>query len=125
MPWELDVWPNEYNFYFNSLDEIWSPSQFCYDVFSKVHNNVKLIKYPVEFNLPFLFDRKFFNLPENLVLYLLVFDLNSWIARKNPELAIKAFNKLSEEFSDIGLVIKMINFDINRDGKLLQLIENK
>lgn len=109
--WELSQFPKEWENAFLQVDEIWAPSKFCCDTFKKVSPvPVTLIPYGIEPAIDNNLNRTFFNLPDNVFLFLVMFDVNSTMARKNPISAIKAFKyAFSKENKEVGIVIKINN----------------
>jgi len=110
--WELSKYPSEWVKYLDKFDEIWAPSKFVCDTFTKaVSRTVYHMSLPVEAKIDFYLPRRYFSLPESSYLFLFYFDFRSYIARKNPFGILKAFEKLlslrPEE--DIRLVLKRIN----------------
>lgn len=112
--WELPEFPKEWRNAFKQVDEIWAPSQFCCDTFKKSSPvPVTLIPYGVEPDFDDNLNREYFNLPKNIFLFLVMFDVNSTLQRKNPLGAIKAFkNAFSKDNKDVGIVIKINNATI-------------
>ena len=54
-------------------------------------------------------NREYFGLPEDKFLFLVMYDSNSTIERKNPTGAIRAFRKAFKNNPDVGIVIKVNN----------------
>ncbi|WP_151733872.1 glycosyltransferase ['Paenibacillus yunnanensis' Narsing Rao et al. 2020] len=107
--WELPDFPDEWSESFNLVDEIWAPSTFVVDSIAK-KSPVPVVKIPhsIEVNIPDKRDREYFNLPKEAFLFLSMYDLKSYQARKNPQASIKAFQQtfLPDDLS-VGLVIKV------------------
>lgn len=114
-PWELSSMPRSWRFAFDLVDEIWASSQFLVDVFRR------LTSKPVVYMPPYVgiadsapFDRESLGLSRSDVIFLCMFDFNSYIARKNPLAAIDAFRIA---FPTTGgperLLIKTINGHAN------------
>jgi len=67
--------------------------------------------------------REYFDLDEEVHTFLTVFDCNSWIQRKNPMCAIKAFQKaFPKGQNEVQLVVKMMNSrkDLNEYKELMR-----
>lgn len=109
--WELAEFPKEWENAFKQVDEIWAPSKFCCGTFKKsAPVPVTLIPYGIEPDFDNNLSREYFHLPENIFLFLVMFDVNSTLQRKNPIGAIKAFKKaFSKENKKVGIVIKINN----------------
>jgi glycosyltransferase involved in cell wall biosynthesis len=91
--WELPVFPAAWADAFSNVDEIWAPSQFvaaC--VGAATNKNVRVVPYSVS-RSPLGRDvsRKYFGLPTDAPLVLVAFDFNSYMSRKNPLCAVRAF----------------------------------
>jgi len=107
---ELEDIPKFWHKRFKYVNEIWTPSNFCSDVFKKVSPvPVFTIPYGVEAVPNKNQKRKDFNLPDDKFIYLVMFDLLSSIDRKNPKDAIKAFVEAFPENDDVCLVVKINN----------------
>ena len=108
--WELEDFPDEWCKYFQMVDEIWAPSRFTAEAIAKKSPvPVQVIPYGICAE-PDGSGRAAFSLPENLFLFLCMYDVNSMMARKNPLGAIQAFKKaFGHRESGVGLVIKVNN----------------
>lgn len=109
--WELEDVPKESLTALKMVDEIWTPSEFTSNAFRKyTEKPVYTIPYHVTADTDPAYDRNSFSLPEDQFLYLILFDFNSTMLRKNPECAIRAFcHVFSPDNQDVGLVIKVNN----------------
>ncbi len=92
--WELDTLPDEALPFFDLLDEIWVPSNFCADVIAR-YSLLPVVKimHSVEVNTPDKFPRSAYNLPEDRFVILTMFDYHSTIERKNPIGVIDAYEQ--------------------------------
>jgi len=110
--WELPALPADMIREIARVDEIWVASEFVRDVFLRYTDKpVVVMPCVVEPEVDESVAREQLGLPEEgPVIYLVTFDANSTIARKNPYGAIKAFE---EAFgcgrTDVVLVIKVVN----------------
>lgn len=110
--WELPALPQEMIREIERVDEIWVASQFVRDVFLRyTDKTIHVMPCVVEPVADPDATRESLGLPgDGVVVFLVTFDANSTIARKNPYGAIKAFE---EAFGvgrrDVQLVIKVIN----------------
>lgn len=112
--WELSIYPQEWAKQLDRFDEVWATSKFVFDSVSKaVSRPVFHMSLATDVRLTSFLGHGYFGLPENSYLFLFYFDFRSWIDRKNPFAAIKAFEKVcaARPGADIRLVIK-----VNRPG---------
>ena len=123
--WELEDFPKEWTPAIDLLDEIWTPSEFTSDSIRKVTNKpVHTIPYNVTAHTDDKYDRKYFGLPEDKFLFLIMFDFNSTMVRKNPVGAIEAYKKAFDVNDDsVGLVIKTSNTDFDKIESVKKLLE--
>ena len=123
--WELEDFPKEWTPAIDLLDEIWTPSEFTSDSIRKVTNKpVHTIPYNVTAHTDDKYDRKYFGLPEDKFLFLIMFDFNSTMVRKNPVGAIEAYKKAFDGNDDsVGLVIKTSNTDFDKIESVKKLLE--
>lgn len=113
-PWELSNLPRSWHFAFDLVDEIWASSRFLMDVFQR------LTAKPVLYMPPHVgiadivpFDRESLGLSRSNVIFLCMFDFNSYVARKNPLAAIDAFRMAFRTGGPERLLIKTINGHAN------------
>ncbi len=108
--WELEEIPEHWKKYFPMLDEIWTPSEFISRNLRKVTDlPVYTMPYCVEAPVDEQIDRTYFKLPEDQFLFLVMYDSNSTIERKNPTGAIRAFRAAFKNNPDVGLILKINN----------------
>lgn len=107
--WEMQEYPKEWMPSFNLVDEIWTPSDFVTDIFKKYTDKpVYTVPFPVEAKTDKAFDRKYFNLPENEFLFMMMYDSGSGMPRKNPKAVIESFKKAFKKGTDsVALVVKL------------------
>ncbi len=109
--WELPVWPSKWSKLMELPDEIWAQSRYVADTFAKATH--KPVTYmPLSIDKPVFSPRAktYFGLPESAFTFLSVFDCNSWIKRKNPLGAVKAFcTAFPPNRNDVRLVVKLMN----------------
>ncbi|MCI8443197.1 MAG: glycosyltransferase family 4 protein [Provencibacterium sp.] len=119
--WELEDFPDEWCKYFSLVDEIWAPSRFtAQSIARKSPVPVRVIPYGICAEADDTAGRAAFHLPENLFLFLCMYDVNSMMARKNPLGAIHAFKKaFGHQENGVGLVIK-VNNSTERELSLLR-----
>lgn len=106
--WEMQEFPEQWIGIINQLDEIWTPAEFVSESIRKVTDKpVITVPYTVEAEYSEMYDRQYFNLPDDRFLFLMLFDSNSISERKNPYGVIKAFKKAFSTDDSVGLVIKI------------------
>lgn len=115
MPWELPIWPDRFTGPLSQLDEIWAQSEYVATCYRKFFDG-PVIKMPIAVDVPnnIVENRKLFNLPLNSTVYLVMFDGGSWLARKNPLAAVKAFQEAFPRtgiIQDVNLVVKGMNIN--------------
>lgn len=107
--WELENFPKKFKLSFRCFDEIWVASDFCRASISKV-STLPVVKMPpaVEVKLKSSYNRSFFGLNEDSFVFLYIFDLMSYLERKNPFAVISAFRKAFSGCRDknVMLVLK-------------------
>jgi glycosyltransferase involved in cell wall biosynthesis len=109
--WELARFPNALSKAFDQVDEVWVPSQFVYDAVAPVSPKpVIIIPHAVPcVEAPTAFGRSYFGIDPDAFVILIAFDLNSFIARKNPHGAIEAVRRAfaGAHGRNVQLVIKL------------------
>lgn len=118
--WELEEFPKRWRPCIDTVDEIWTPSEFISEsIRKKTDKPVITVPYAVEVMKEGLFPRKHFGLPDNKFLFLTMYDFISISERKNPQAVIDAYVKaFPVEDERVGLVIKVNH---GQEDKLLAL----
>jgi glycosyltransferase involved in cell wall biosynthesis len=113
-PWEFSEWPEAWNLVFDIVDEIWAPSLFLKEMYSK-YTNKPVIHMPlsIDTQIKAKNDRDYFKLPKEKFIFFFMFDFNSYIKRKNPSAVIKAFKKAFPDNDDVVLLFKTHNSHYN------------
>jgi glycosyltransferase involved in cell wall biosynthesis len=114
--WELPEFPDAWVPSLDYYDEIWCPSDFTTRAIAE-KSPVPVLTMPHAIAFPRPTGsraelRAKFGLPIDAFLFLTLFDLNSYSARKNPRAAIEAFRRAAlpaEGAAPAGLVIKVQN----------------
>lgn len=120
--WEYPDLPAATKHLLNAFDEVWAPSQFSFEQYSRS------LKVPV-FYVPMAvtvspsegMDRTDFQLPTKSFIFLFTFDYFSWVSRKHPRAAVDAFLlafPLGNE--PVSLVIKTKNVHSNDHDNILE-----
>ncbi|MDE7313426.1 MAG: glycosyltransferase family 4 protein [Eubacterium sp.] len=107
--WELEDFPKEWAGCIDLLHEVWTPSEFVSRAIRKrTDKPVVTIPYYVETPIDARYDRSYFSLPEDQFLFLMMYDSNSIMERKNPVGVLEAFQKaFTNKSQKAGLVIKL------------------
>lgn len=111
--WELEKFPNGWAPVIDLLDEVWAPSRFVQQAVAAVTDKpVTLVPQCVELPPFARRNRAYFGLPADACLFVFVFDFLSYIDRKNPLGAIRAFKTAFPRGDEqAGLVLKVMNGD--------------
>jgi hypothetical protein len=109
-PWELADWPESCRHAYACVDEVWGISEYA----TQAHRHaaprpVVPMTLPVGLVAVGEQRREDLGLPVEGFLFYFAFDINSNVARKNPEGLIEAFQKaFPQEYRDqVGLVLKI------------------
>jgi glycosyltransferase involved in cell wall biosynthesis len=115
--WELPEFPEAWMSSLDYFDEIWCPSDFVRESIAlRAHFPVLTMPHAIGFERPKGDTgsiRRRFGLPQDAFLFLFLFDLNSYTARKNPGAVIEAFRRSGLAGGGAALVIKVQNADAN------------
>lgn len=111
--WELPEFPDTWVPSFDYFDEVWCPSDFTSAAIAmKSPLPVLTMPHAISFAEPegtHAQLRGRFGLPRDTFLFLSLFDLNSYSARKNPRAVIEAFRQSGLAGKSTALVIKVQN----------------
>lgn len=109
--WELPEFPDAWLSSFAFFDEIWCPSEFARRaIAAKSPVPVLTMPHAIDFprpTAPAQEIRHRFGLPPDAFLFLVLYDLNSYSARKNPAAALTAFRRSGLAARGARLVIKV------------------
>jgi len=110
-PWELPVWPEQWVDVFDLVDEVWAATKFTQKMYLNATDKpVTLMPLPVSVDRMEPVARSSFDLPDNVYLFLYIFDFNSYLPRKNPHAAVKAFMQAFPKGNEpVSLVLKTMN----------------
>ncbi len=117
-PWELTSLPEHWRFVFDLVDEVWASSDFLVDVYRGLTDK-PVVLMPPYLNTPEVtpVDLGRFGLDGEDVVFLTMFDFNSYVARKNPHAAIAAFEQAFPDRSGPErLLIKTLNADSHAEA---------
>lgn len=108
--WELTEFPDAWVPNFAYYDEVWCPSDFARAAIAmKSPLPVITMPHAIGFERPNQPSRAHFGLPADAFLFLFLYDLNSYSARKNPQAVIAAFRASGLAGAGAALVIKVQN----------------
>ena len=115
--WELPEFPDAWMPALDYFDEIWCPSDFVRESIA-LKSPFPVLTMPHAIGFPRPTEaaasiRARLRLPKDAFLFLCLFDLNSYVARKNPRAAIEAFRMSALGGPDAALVIKVQNAEAN------------
>lgn len=118
--WELKEFPKRWLPCIDTVDEIWTPSEFISESIRKrTDKPVITVPYAIDIQREGLYEREHFGLPGNKFLFLTMYDFISISERKNPQAVIDAYVKaFPVEDEHVGLVIKVNH---GQEDKLLAL----
>ena len=112
--WELEDFTDRWLPGIQTVDEIWTPSEFISNsIRKKTDKPVITIPYAIEMKKESCLEREYFSLPEDKLLFLTMYDFISISERKNPEAVIDAYMKAFPvgdshvENDAVGIVIKV------------------
>ena len=108
--WELGEFPDRWLESFGPLDEVWAPSRFIQEAVA-AKSPIPVVHMPHGVEVPRVApaSRRDFDLPDDRCLFLLMYDMRSFQARKNPEAAIESFARAFPDGRGAALVIKIVN----------------
>lgn len=125
--WELEDIPSKWELSSSVIDEIWVCTDYNYEIFSKISNNVKKIPFSISINRKELhsLNESPFN-QKGKFIFFFNFDFMSHIERKNPIGLINAFLIACENDKTAHLYLKSINGDkkLSEKKKILKLIKD-
>jgi glycosyltransferase involved in cell wall biosynthesis len=122
--WELPAWPGYLAGVHQMVDEIWVFSEYVGTAFARLGDK-PVRRMPLAVELPAIAgpDRNALGLPADKFLFLVMFDGNSWLSRKNPVGAVRAFKAAFPADRGVGLVIKAMGQGNNAAGWQAMLTE--
>ncbi|QDO95699.1 glycosyltransferase family 4 protein [Formosa sediminum] len=108
--WESEYIAPELVENLNLFNEIWTPSEYCKNIFQRTYNNpIIVVPHPVEVHLAPLSNQNNINFFDNEKFsFLFIFSYHSSLERKNPFFLIEAFNTAFRDNDNVELVIKTV-----------------
>lgn len=122
-PWELEEFPDRWVPCIDTVDEIWTPSEFTSKgIRKKTDKPVITVPHIVDMSENGdYYGREYFGLSKQKFLFLTMYDFISVSERKNPQAVIEAYMKaFPEENENVGMIIKVNH---GEEKKLLRLKE--
>lgn len=115
--WEADRLPKEWSYAFDLVEEVWVATRFVKRaVEQSTTKPVYVMPSPIELEPAPPSSKSSFGLNDDVFWFLITFDFNSFVERKNPYAAIRAFQAAFRDRNErVGLLIKSINGDTRRD----------
>ncbi len=108
--WELPEFPDAWLHFSDYCDEVWAPSHFAAAAIAeKLPVPVLTMPHAITLERPTGDTRAQFGLPADKFLFLFLYDLNSYSARKNPGAVLAAFRRSGLAERGAALVIKVHN----------------
>jgi len=109
--WELPKYPTKWVEQLARFDEVWAPSLFVEEALrTELGAKVRHMPIACEVRARSLRSRKSFGIPDDPFAFLMSFDFSSYLGRKNPFAAVKAFYRMRDSVNnEVSLVIKVKN----------------
>lgn len=106
--WELPSMLPEWFAYYEYADEIWTASEFCRRAISAM-TGLPVLRMPMVIEgleKRLSYGREHFGLPASVFAFGYVYDVNSFLERKNPLALVEAFRREFGDSPDVLLVLK-------------------
>lgn len=112
MPWELPLWPKKYSAVFDLVDEVWVQSEYVARAY-RDSTDKPVVSMPMLVTAPEPTPRPkaVYGFDEQDFVFYAMFDGASWLMRKNPIAAVRAFVLAfpAHEFPRVRLLVKAMN----------------
>ena len=109
--WELPSARSDWHHLYRYVDEIWVASEFCRHAFQSLTRlpvtRVPLVVDGLEAKA--VYPREHFQLPRDVFVFAYIFDVSSYMERKNPLCLIDAFKREFGDSRDVLLYLKFFN----------------
>ena len=130
--WELEIFPKYWKPCIETVDEIWTPSEFISNCIRKeTGKTVLTVPYAMYAETAGIqigegiYGRAHFGLPEHKFLFLMMYDFISTNERKNPKAVIEAYQKaFPREEEKVGLIIKVNHADAKKLQQIADELKN-
>jgi glycosyltransferase involved in cell wall biosynthesis len=98
--WEIMILPEPALPAFDLVDEIWTASHFCKDIYQRYTDKpIHVIPHPIQMPNSISPNREQFGIPQDRMVFMSSFNVSSVFARKNPLAIIDAFQKAFDGLS--------------------------
>ncbi|RNA63643.1 glycosyltransferase family 1 protein [Chryseobacterium nematophagum] len=117
--WEFPEVSDKTVEFLNIFDELWVPSDFCVNIFTK-YTGIPVMRFshPIEkLIISDEFDCSEYNIKPNSKVYVTIFDSLSTTIRKNPEATIDSFIKVFKNDPESVLIVKTHNLERSKDAQ--------
>lgn len=117
--WEFPEVSDKTVEFLNIFDELWVPSDFCVNIFTK-YTGIPVMRFshPIQKLAPsdeFNFEE--YHIKPGTHVYITIFDSLSTTIRKNPEATIEAFMNVFKDDPESVLIVKTHNLDRSKDAQ--------
>jgi len=117
--WEFPEVSDKTVEFLNIFDELWVPSDFCVNIFTK-YTGIPVMRFshPIQKLAPsdeFNFEE--YNIKPGSKVYITIFDSLSTTIRKNPEATIEAFINVFKDDPESILIVKTHNLERSKDAQ--------
>lgn len=109
--WELPSARSEWHHVYRYVDEIWTASEFTRESIQALTKlEVKRVPHVVDgLDEKATFSREHFDFPSSVFVFSYIFDVSSYLDRKNPFALIEAFRREFKDSTDVLLYLKIWN----------------
>lgn len=120
--WELEEFPLRWTDCIETVDEIWTPSEFISrSIRKRTEKRVTTVPYSIELDTGKKYGRAYFQLPQDKFLFLMMYDFKSVSERKNPHAVIQAYKQaISPDDNNVGLIVKINHLEKSRELEQLR-----
>lgn len=105
--WELETVPEDWHDRGSDVQEIWAPTRFIADSLRILGRPVYPMLPGVELGTFQTRNKSAFGMDPNRFTFVMLFDVNSRLERKNPLAAIRAFRRAFRHIDPVELIVKM------------------
>jgi GT2 family glycosyltransferase/glycosyltransferase involved in cell wall biosynthesis len=109
--WELPAARSDYYELYRYVDEIWVASEFCRHAFQSL-TKLPVVRVPLVVDgleAKATYPREHFRFPPDVFVFAYIFDVSSYMDRKNPFCLIEAFRREFGDSRDVLLYLKFFN----------------
>jgi len=121
--WELPSFRGDWRGFFDYADEIWTPSEFCRQSLGQA-TRLPVVRVPLVVDgleKKIVYPREHFGFPAGVFVFGYIFDIASYLDRKNPLCLIEAFRREFGDSPEVLLCLKYTSASFDkRNLRLLQ-----